>query len=74
MSSLARVPRLALIPHFKTRILASALNVGLSFWTLVLFENLELSSRAPVALLVFMGSVGGAYCLASFPSAALEVG
>ena len=28
------------------------------------------NSRAPVALLVFMGSVGSAYCLASFPSAA----
>ena len=55
---------------FKTRILTSVLNAGFSCWTLILFENLDLNSRAPVALLVFMGSVGSAYCLASFPSAA----
>ena len=36
----------------------------------MLFECVDLPSRAPIALLVFMGSVGSAYCLASFPSAA----
>jgi diguanylate cyclase (GGDEF)-like protein/PAS domain S-box-containing protein len=55
---------------FKTRILTAVLNAGFSFWALVLFQNLDLNSRAPVALLVFMGSVGSAYCLASFPAAA----
>jgi diguanylate cyclase (GGDEF)-like protein/PAS domain S-box-containing protein len=55
---------------FKTRILASALNAGFSIWALALFECVDLDSRAPVALLVFMGSVASAYCLGSFPSAA----
>ncbi|TMK52083.1 MAG: EAL domain-containing protein [Alphaproteobacteria bacterium] len=55
---------------FKTRILASALNAAFSIWALALFERVDPSERAPVALLVFMGSVGSAYCLASFPSAA----
>jgi diguanylate cyclase (GGDEF)-like protein/PAS domain S-box-containing protein len=54
----------------KIRILAPALNAGFSLWTLVLFQNVDMDSRAPVALLVFMGSVGSAYCLGSFPSAA----
>ncbi|TMJ13937.1 MAG: bifunctional diguanylate cyclase/phosphodiesterase, partial [Alphaproteobacteria bacterium] len=51
---------------FKTRILASALNAAFSIWALALFERVDPSERAPVALLVFMGSVGSAYCLASF--------
>jgi diguanylate cyclase (GGDEF)-like protein/PAS domain S-box-containing protein len=55
---------------YKTRILASALNAAFSIWALALFERVDPSERAPVALLVFMGSVGSAYCLASFPSAA----
>ncbi len=54
----------------KTRILASMLNAAFSVWTLTLFENVDPELRAPLALLVFMGSVGSAYCLASFPSAA----
>src|SRR5207245_11166378 len=60
----------ALKQLFKTRILASALNAAFSIWALALFERVDPSERAPVALLVFMGSVGSAYCLASFPSAA----
>jgi diguanylate cyclase (GGDEF)-like protein/PAS domain S-box-containing protein len=55
---------------FKTRILAPALTAGFSIWALVLFECVDLDSRAPVALLVFMGSIASAYCLGSFPSAA----
>jgi diguanylate cyclase (GGDEF)-like protein/PAS domain S-box-containing protein len=55
---------------FKTRILASALNAVFAIWTLVLFDNVEAEQRAPLALLVFLGSVGSAYCLGSFPSAA----
>jgi diguanylate cyclase (GGDEF)-like protein len=54
----------------KTRILSSALNVAFSVWTLTLFNSVEGDTRAPLALLVFMGSVGSAYCLGSFPSAA----
>src|SRR5664280_2972757 len=34
------------------------------------FDSVDLNSRAPLALLVFLGSVGSAYCLGSFPSAA----
>ena len=55
---------------FKTRILASALNAVFAVWTLVLFDSVDADSRAPLALLVFLGSVGSAYCLGSFPSAA----
>jgi len=55
---------------FKTRILASSLNAVFAVWTLVLFDSVEPDARAPLALLVFLGSVGSAYCLGSFPSAA----
>src|SRR5258708_3902465 len=55
---------------FKTRILSSTLNAGFTIWALALFENVDLDARAPIALLVFMGSVASAYCLGSFPSAA----
>jgi diguanylate cyclase (GGDEF)-like protein/PAS domain S-box-containing protein len=55
---------------FKTRILASSLNAVFAVWTLVLFDSVDADSRAPLALLVFLGSVGSAYCLGSFPSAA----
>ena len=63
-------PEQALQYLFKTRILASVINACFSIWTLVLFESVDQASRAPLALLVFMGSVGSAYCLGSFPSAA----
>src|SRR3984893_6477916 len=55
---------------FRTRILASALNAAFSCWALALFEFVDLDSRGPLALLVFMASVASAYCLGSFPSAA----
>jgi diguanylate cyclase (GGDEF)-like protein/PAS domain S-box-containing protein len=49
---------------------SSLVNACFLAWALILFENVDLGSVAPIALLVFMGSVGSAYCLASFPSAA----
>ena len=54
----------------KTRILTCILNAAFAVWTLTLLETIDPQMRAPVALLVFMGSVGSAYCLGSFPSAA----
>src|SRR5580693_8031813 len=55
---------------FRIRILCSLVNLGFSAWTLSLFQNLDSASRGAVALVVFMGSVGSAYCLGSVPSAA----
>jgi diguanylate cyclase (GGDEF)-like protein/PAS domain S-box-containing protein len=52
------------------RVGATLVNACFLAWALVLFESVDLNSVAPIALLVFMGSVGSAYCLASFPSAA----
>ena len=63
-------PEQALHYLFKTRILASVINACFSIWTLILFDSVDLASRAPLALLVLMGAVGSAYCLGSFPSAA----
>jgi predicted signal transduction protein with EAL and GGDEF domain len=60
----------ALAHLFKIRVLCSVVNLGFSVWTLARFENLDAASRAAVALVVFMGSVGSAYCLGSVPSAA----
>jgi diguanylate cyclase (GGDEF)-like protein/PAS domain S-box-containing protein len=60
----------ALTNLVKIRILASTLSAGFSLWALALLEYVDADSRGPVALLVFMGSVGIAYCLGSFPSAA----
>jgi diguanylate cyclase (GGDEF)-like protein/PAS domain S-box-containing protein len=70
LRNLTSTPEQALQYLFKTRILASAINVCVSIWTLVLFDNVDPASRAPLALLIFMGSVGSAYCLGSLPSAA----
>ena len=53
----------------RARVLASVLNAAFSLWTLSLFDSVD-GQRAPLALLVFLGSVGSAYCLGSFPSAA----
>jgi diguanylate cyclase (GGDEF)-like protein len=53
----------------RARVLASVLNAAFSVWALSLFDSVD-AERAPLALLVFMGSVGSAYCLSSFPSAA----
>ena len=63
-------PEQALSYLSRMRIVSAAVSAGFSVWALVLFENVGLNSRAPIALLVFMGSVGCAYCVASFPSAA----
>lgn len=70
LRSVVPTPEQALQYLFKTRILASVINACFSVWTLVLFDSVDLATRAPLALLVFMGSVGSAYCLGSFPSAA----
>ncbi|MBR0754524.1 EAL domain-containing protein [Bradyrhizobium jicamae] len=53
----------------RMRLLSTALPAGFIIWTLALLEVVEPALRAPIALLVFMGCVGSAYCLASFPSA-----
>lgn len=55
----------------RTRVVAVVLNTGFVLWTLALFWAVDPSLRAPVALLVFMGCVGTAYCLGSFPPASL---
>lgn len=53
----------------RARLIASLLNAGFVLWILALFGAVDPSLRAPVALLVFMGCVGSAYCLGSFPPA-----
>jgi diguanylate cyclase (GGDEF)-like protein/PAS domain S-box-containing protein len=53
----------------RTRLVAGVLNAGFVLWILALFAVVEPNLRAPVALLVFMGCVGAAYCLGSFPPA-----
>ena len=55
----------------RTRLVAIVLNTGFALWILALFGVVEPEIRAPVALLVFMGCVGTAYCLGSFPPASL---
>ncbi|MDA9519173.1 diguanylate cyclase, partial [Bradyrhizobium sp. CCBAU 11434] len=55
----------------RTRVVAIVLNTGFVLWILALFGVVEPELRAPVALLVFMGCVGTAYCLGSFPPASL---
>jgi diguanylate cyclase (GGDEF)-like protein/PAS domain S-box-containing protein len=60
----------ALRRRSKTQILVVVLNIGALVWIIAALGNMDLNSRTPVLLLVFMGSVGSAYCLRSFPSAA----
>ncbi|WFU75484.1 EAL domain-containing protein [Bradyrhizobium sp. CB2312] len=55
----------------RTRLVAVLLNAGFVLWILALFGVVDPELRAPVALLVFMGCVGTAYCLGSFPPASL---
>jgi diguanylate cyclase (GGDEF)-like protein len=55
----------------RTRFVAVVLNAGFVFWILALFAAVDPGLRAPVALLVFMGCIGTAYCLGSFPPASL---
>ena len=47
------------------------LNAGFVLWILALFATVDPDLRAPIALLVFMGCIGTAYCLGSFPPASL---
>lgn len=55
----------------RTRIVAIVPNTGFVLWILAPFGVVDPDLRAPVALLVFMGCVGTAYCLGSFPPASL---
>ncbi|WIW45365.1 EAL domain-containing protein [Bradyrhizobium sp. 62B] len=55
----------------RTRLVAIVLNTGFVLWILALFGVVDPGLRAPVGLLVFMGCVGTAYCLGSFPPASL---
>lgn len=55
----------------RARLMAIVLNAGFVLWILALFGVVDPGLRAPVALLVFMGCVGTAYCLGSFPPASL---
>ncbi|MCK1620782.1 EAL domain-containing protein [Bradyrhizobium sp. 159] len=55
----------------RTRLVAIVLNTGFVLWILALLGVVDPGLRAPVALLVFMGCVGTAYCLGSFPPASL---
>ena len=55
----------------RSRLVAIVLNTGFVLWILTLFGVVDPGLRAPVALLVFMGCVGTAYCLGSFPPASL---
>ncbi|HET7887178.1 MAG TPA: EAL domain-containing protein [Bradyrhizobium sp.] len=49
---------------------STLVNGGFLIWTAILFQNVDAEPATLIALLVFLGSVGSAYCLASFPSAA----
>ncbi|MGY4600500.1 MULTISPECIES: PAS-domain containing protein [unclassified Bradyrhizobium] len=55
----------------RTHAVAVVLNAGFVFWILALFAAVDPDLRAPIALLVFMGCIGTAYCLGSFPPASL---
>ncbi|MCK1452991.1 EAL domain-containing protein [Bradyrhizobium sp. 35] len=49
----------------RTRAVAVVLNAGFVLWILALFATVDPDLRAPIALLVFMGCIGTAYCLGS---------
>ncbi|WP_083514878.1 EAL domain-containing protein [Bradyrhizobium manausense] len=53
----------------RVRLAAVVLSAGFVTWILALFMTVEPGLRASVALLLFMGCVGIAYCLGSFPPA-----
>lgn len=53
----------------RVRLVAAFLPAGFALWILTLVGVVDPSLRAPLALLVFMGCVGSAYCLGSFPAA-----
>src|SRR5204863_486049 len=54
----------------RTRLLSLVLGVGFSLWSLAVFDWLADDARALVSMLVYVGAIGCAYCLASFPAAA----
>lgn len=53
----------------RMRYVAGILNIGFVCWILALMQSVDPELRAPLALLVFMGCIGTAYCLGSFPAA-----
>ena len=53
----------------RTRRVAVVLNAGFVVWILALFLAVDPALRPAVSLLLFMGCIGTAYCLASFPPA-----
>jgi predicted signal transduction protein with EAL and GGDEF domain len=55
----------------RTRVVAVVLNAGFVFWIVALFATVDPGLRTPIALLVFMGCIGTAYCLGCFPAASL---
>jgi diguanylate cyclase (GGDEF)-like protein/PAS domain S-box-containing protein len=69
-STSASTAEQALRLRTKARMLVMVLNAGALAWIVAAFDNMDVSLRTPTWLLVFMGSVGSAYCLRSFPSAA----
>jgi diguanylate cyclase (GGDEF)-like protein/PAS domain S-box-containing protein len=62
-------PEQALAQLGRTRVIAVLLNAGFAIWIVALFWTVEPGLKAPIALLVFMGCLGTAYCLGSFPPA-----
>lgn len=52
----------------RTRVVAVLLNAGFVVWILALFATVDPGLRAPIALLVFMGCIGTAYCLGRLPA------
>src|SRR5262249_33998973 len=63
----AETARAALI---RARRRALIMGIGSTIWALVLYEYVDSHTRILATLLVFVGSMGCAYCLASVPSAA----
>ena len=54
----------------RARVLIMVLNAGALAWIVAAFDDMDISLRTPVSLLVSMGAVASAYCLRGFPSAA----
>jgi diguanylate cyclase (GGDEF)-like protein/PAS domain S-box-containing protein len=54
----------------RARVFATTLALSLTIWTMILFENVDAHTRVLVTLLVFVGSIGSAYCMASVPPSA----
>ena len=54
----------------RARPVSIAFSIVFAAWVLALFEGIDPDARVPIALLAFLGAIGSAYCLASFPAAA----